>query len=469
MKKKKQILVFEKNQEVLKFLKSFFRSRDDYAVYFIETRNALMKKITEKIPDALIVDSPTGIRDIKPSQVKCPIIALISTKITSGIRLAVEYDVECYLLSPFQEDELDYKLNLMIDKKNCIESIYMEKKDLKALIDLTYLISSTLKPQEVLYLIVKRLSKAINVTRCSIISIGTDNKRHATVISTFEDPKITKMKLDLKKYPEIRKALSSKRPVVIKDALKEPLMAEVRNWIEPIGIRSIVVVPVMLHDEVIGTLFLRTSKAGHAFTEREIQLSITFANASSNILYNAFLYERLKKEKNKLERLAITDYLTGIYNIRYFYNRLEEEFSRSMRYGVPLCCIMFDIDHFKKINDTYGHRVGDIVLREFAQLIKKRTRRSDVLARYGGEEFILLLPQTSLEGAIIRAERLRKVVKEYSFKVLKGSGEITVSIGIACSSDKKVKTDDDLINFADNVLFKAKNKGRDQIAVHHSP
>ncbi len=469
MKKKKQILIFVKEHEVRKFLKKFFQKTDDYAVFFLETRNFLSKKINEKSPDVLIVDSPRGIQSIKPSQIKCPIIALISSsEITKGIRSAIEYDVECYIYSPFNDDELDYKLRLIVDTKNFLKSLFMGSKDLKALIDLTNLISSTLKPQEVLYLIVKKLSSIINVTRCSFISISCNKKRYATVISTFEDPKITGMKLNLKKYPEIRKALSSKIPVVIKDALSDPLMEEVRDFIEPIGIRSIVVVPVIFRDEVIGTLFLRTSKSGHLFTKREIQLCITFANVSANILNNAFIYERLKNEMNKLEKLAITDFLTGIYNIRYFYNRLQEEFSRAVRYGLPLSCIMFDIDHFKKINDTYGHRVGDLVLREFAQLIKKRTRKSDVFARYGGEEFILILPETYIEGAIVKADRLRELVRKYEFKILKGQSNITVSIGIACSTDKKIKTEDDLINCADNALFEAKSRGRDQVVVYRS-
>ena len=163
------------------------------------------------------------------------------------------------------------------------------------------------------------------------------------------------------------------------------------------------------------------------------------------------------------ERLAITDYLTGIYNIRYFYNRLEEEFSRAVRYKIPLSCMMLDIDYFKKINDIYGHRIGDITLREFAQLVKSHTRKSDIFARYGGEEFIMLLPQTSLEGAIHEAERIKKAVSEHQFMGLEKEDKITVSIGIACTSDEKMKTPDDFITFADNALFTAKNRGRDQI------
>jgi two-component system cell cycle response regulator len=301
-----------------------------------------------------------------------------------------------------------------------------------------------------------------------MISIGTGNQRYAKVVSTFEDPEITDLRIDLRKYPEIRKALLKKKPVIIKDAQRDPLMKNVREIIAPIGILSIIVIPVIFRDEVIGTLLLRTSRAGRTFTKGEIKLCSALANASSNALYNAFLYERLNKEKLKYEKLAITDYLTGINNIRYLYKRLEEEFSRAERYNTPLSCIMLDIDHFKKINDKYGHRIGDIVLREFAQLIKRHTRKSDLFARYGGEEFILLLPQTPAKGAVVEGERLRKIVKEYQFKPIKPAHQITVSLGIACTSYTKIKNYDDLIHIADNALFKAKEKGRDQSLVYSS-
>jgi two-component system cell cycle response regulator len=464
---KKEILIYETDKDVLRFLKSFFKEKKDYSATFIRRdKNALRKEIAKKIPDALILSSPEGLRHIDPSEVKCPIIAIISTDVAKGVHSAVKSDVECYLLSPFYKEELDHKLKVVVDRMSWIESLYEENQDIYALVELASLASTTLNPKEVLYLIVKKISEIIKVTRCSMISINAENQRYADVVSTFEDPKITNLRIDLQKYPEIRRALSLKKIVVIKDAQKDPLMKEVKDIIKPIGIRSIIVIPVIFRDEVIGTLLLRTSRASHTFTKREVKLLIALANASANALYNAFLYEKLDKEKIKLEKLAITDYLTGIYNIRYFYNRLEEEFSRAERYKIPLSCIMLDIDHFKRINDSYGHRIGDIVLREFAQLVKRHTRKSDLFARYGGEEFILLLPQTALKGALIEAERIMKVVKGHQFKPLREDQRVTVSFGIACTPNRKIKNYDELIHSADNALFKAKEKGRDQIAVN---
>ena len=466
---KKEILVYETDKDVLKFLKAFFKEKKEYSVRFLrKNEGALKKAVARKQPHALILSSPDGLKHVNPSEVKCPIIALISTNLTGGISSAVKYDVECYLLRPFFKEELDQKLKVLVDRKSWIENLYEANDDFYALMELATLASSTLKPKELLYLIVKKISDIIKVTRCSMISIGVENRRFADVVSSFEDPNITNIQIDLQKYPEIRKALSLKKVVVIKDARKDPLMKEVRDIIAPLGIRSIIVVPVVFRAEVIGTLLLRTSRKSYMFTKSEIKLLTALASASANALYNAFLFEKLDKEKTRLEKLAITDYLTGIYNIRYFYNRIEEEFSRAQRYKQPLSCLMFDIDHFKKINDHYGHRIGDIVLREFAQLVKRHTRKSDLFARYGGEEFILLLPQTSMKGGLIEAERLRKIVKEHQFKPLDKEHGVTVSVGVSCAPHKKMKNFDDLINLADNALFQAKEKGRDQTVVYPS-
>ncbi len=469
MGNKKEVLIYSNDKEVNTFLKSFFKNNQDYKAKFIKSSTSLKRELssTKKI-DAILTDSPDGLDDLDSMPLSVPILALISKNITQGIHKVVKSDAECYLISPFHKDDLNSKLKVVTTGKKWIESLYECGKNHHAVVELATLFSSTLDPREVLYLIVRKLAEIIKVDRCSILSINSSDPQYADVISTYEDPKITNIRIDLRKYPEIRKVLNSREMIVVKDASKDPLMKEVQDIIKTVGIRSIVVIPVIFYDEIIGTLLLRTSRKKHTFTDKEIKMCLALANASANPLYNAFLYENLNLEKSKLERFAITDYLTGIYNIRYFYNRIEEEFSRSERYHLPLSCMMFDIDYFKKINDTFGHRVGDIVLREFAQLVKMHTRRSDIFARYGGEEFILLLPQTNEKGAFIEAERLRNIVRNHRFDALKKKINITVSIGIACSTNKKVRNYDDLINIADNAMFAAKNEGRDRVVIKPS-
>ena len=152
-------------------------------------------------------------------------------------------DVEYYLLSPFYKEDLEHKLKLAIEEKSWFENLFKEKKDLDVVLELTYLMSSTLDPKKVLYFIVKKISEMINVTKCAMISIDVEDQRYA-LVSTFEDPKITGIKIDLQKYPEIKKALFLKRPVIIKNDIKDPLMKNVKDIIAPLGICSIAVLPV---------------------------------------------------------------------------------------------------------------------------------------------------------------------------------------------------------------------------------
>ncbi len=461
-KGKINLIACTQDAEVRAFLQRCLGSKRKYCFEHCEEIRELRSRIKKNSYDILIIESPICTSKLKRYKPQIPTIAMITDDVPKGLRDVVKHDIDYYIIYPFHEEDFRLKLKSAVERKSWFKELYNEKRDLEAIIELTYLVSSTLEPKEVLYFIVKKLSEMIEVNRCSVISIGFGEKRYAYVVSSHEDPNITNIKLDLKKYPEIRKALSSKESVIITDALSDPIMEPVKDIIAPLGIRAIAVLPIIHRDEVIGTLFLRTSKKKR-FTEREIRLCKAVANTTSNALYNAFLFEKLENEKERLKKLAITDYLTGVYNIRYFYHRLEEEFHRAQRYENPISCIMLDIDHFKRINDTYGHRTGDVVLREFAQLIRRHTRKSDVFARYGGEEFIMLLPHTSVEGAVTEANRLRSFIKKHKFKGI--SESITSSMGISCWPAHDIASADDLITLADHALFRAKNSGRDRIEV----
>ena len=171
---------------------------------------------------------------------------------------------------------------------------------------------------------------------------------------------------------------------------------------------------------------------------------------------------QLQEMLTKVETLAVVDSLTGLYNRRHCENMLENEFGRTTRYNSSLTCLMIDIDHFKKVNDEFGHRTGDTVLREVAQIIKNNAREVDTVARWGGEEFIVLLPQTEQVNGELFASRLVKVISEHQFLGIPGR-HITVSIGIASSPDPSIDTGEKLINASDFALYEAKRKGRNRI------
>lgn len=164
----------------------------------------------------------------------------------------------------------------------------------------------------------------------------------------------------------------------------------------------------------------------------------------------------------KIQQLAITDDLTGIYNKRYFKQEFAKEFEKAQRYHFPMCLLMMDLDHFKRINDKYGHQIGDVVLSEFAALVLEMTRSTDIFARYGGEEFSLILTHTPLQSSIEIAERIRSRVEMYSFPAEDFPIHCTVSIGLAMNKED-YKSPDELISTADMNLYKAKTMGRNMV------
>jgi two-component system, cell cycle response regulator len=161
----------------------------------------------------------------------------------------------------------------------------------------------------------------------------------------------------------------------------------------------------------------------------------------------------------EIYKMTIIDGLTGVFNKRYFLEALGREMARAQRYARPLSILMFDIDHFKRVNDTYGHLAGDYVLASLARVISTRARREEIFARYGGEEFVILLPETQKEGAMELAEQLRKRVASHLFVFEGEEIPTTVSIGVSTVVNENIP-ENELIARVDEKLYQAKNEGR---------
>ena len=174
----------------------------------------------------------------------------------------------------------------------------------------------------------------------------------------------------------------------------------------------------------------------------------------------------LKDTNDKLRKLASMDSLTGLYNHRYFQDFMDKELGRATRNKKPFSLIMLDLDHFKKINDEYGHPRGDIVLKSISALIEKKVRTSDLVARYGGEEFAIILPETDLKGTVIFAERLRKTIEQFEIQTDGIKIKVTISVGVTTwLPGGSVKEKSKIINAADKALYNSKNTGRNKISI----
>jgi diguanylate cyclase (GGDEF)-like protein len=175
------------------------------------------------------------------------------------------------------------------------------------------------------------------------------------------------------------------------------------------------------------------------------------------------LQDELKRSNEMLKELSNTDPLTQLFNRRYMMEVLDREMQRTARKGSPISILLMDIDNFKKVNDTYGHQLGDVVLVNVASVIKKHLRTYDVAARYGGEEFVAILPETPLDEAMAAAERIRTATQQSSYANKLQNLKVTISIGVATFPMPGLDSVDDLIRIADEGLYKAKSEGRNRV------
>jgi diguanylate cyclase (GGDEF)-like protein len=221
------------------------------------------------------------------------------------------------------------------------------------------------------------------------------------------------------------------------------------------GVHSFLGVPIMFCDRPTGLIALYNFEA-RAFIEDDAQVADLFASQVAIALDNS-------RRVGQMERLAVTDQLTGLYNRRAFSGMAAKEVGRARRYKRPLALILFDIDHFKMVNDTHGHPIGDQVLQVLTGLVNRTIRATDIICRYGGDEFIVLMPEAGREEALAMAERLREEISRMTVVTPGGTLTLTISLGVAGLDPKGDEDIDGLIDRADRAMYQAKAAGRDQV------
>jgi diguanylate cyclase (GGDEF)-like protein len=224
------------------------------------------------------------------------------------------------------------------------------------------------------------------------------------------------------------------------------------------AIRSLIIFPLLDDEQRCCGLFSVESSLPNSFPADTEQVLTTLIENANVAFIRAILYQRM-------ERLATTDGLTGLNNHRHFQELLAQEMERSRRYQRPLALLLMDIDHFKNFNDTYGHPVGDLVLKEISLCIQRSIRCNDMPARYGGEEFVVIIPETTEEGALTTAERIRTTIEKNTIVSLGRQLKVTVSIG--CSAfPENAPSQQVLIDTADKALYAAKKDGRNRVVLY---
>jgi len=239
---------------------------------------------------------------------------------------------------------------------------------------------------------------------------------------------------------------ASGTPLVINDVLDGPDF--VRSQTSRVS--SILCVPLRVHGDVIGVLNITNKIRGKNFTDADLQIIQQVADQAAVAIHNARLYE-----------MAVTDSLTRLYIRRHLFHRLSEEMRRARRYGHPVTLLMVDIDHFKAVNDTFGHPCGDRVLVEVARILRRSIRETDLVGRYGGEEFCLVLPETDLTGGFIVANRMHALLEALELQCDGRPLRVSVSGGLATFPEQATSLEA-LVRSADAALYFSKANGRNQ-------
>jgi two-component system cell cycle response regulator len=342
-----------------------------------------------------------------------------------------------------------------------------EAESRRKLVDILHEVTGGLSADEIYHILARRVARALDVSHCSVV-LARPGDRVGLVATAFEDPGLRNLEIQIDRYPELRAALDHGRPVLIEDVLTSPLYTETRKRWEadgtPVTIRSVIALPFTLDRLQSGVFFLRRVAGEPSLTHDDVDFADAVIKAAVASIQRAQLIETTRADNARLEALAHTDPLTQVLNRRALMVRLTSELDRARRYDSVLSLLMIDLDHFKRINDTHGHLVGDDVLRGVAAILQAGVRSVDLVARYGGEEFVVVLPETAEAGAVAFAERLRERVAANHFV----SGErlelrMTLSIGVACFPAPRVDSGDDLLARADAALYRAKVDGRDQV------
>jgi len=313
-----------------------------------------------------------------------------------------------------------------------------EMEDLSTLREIGLAINSTLDLNETLTTIANVVHGALDVQKLTLFELDDQEPVARPVVAKYGRDLIGKERL-----PE--------EVVPLHGSLLGQAVSTRRVVFEDTDLSRSAFIPLIAKNTVLGVMRLEDAEAGEAFSTSDADLFRLLGSQIAIAINNAHLYA-----------MAVTDGLTKLYVRRYFDLRMDEEFDQARRYDRPFSMLLFDIDHFKKFNDTYGHQTGDVVLQQVARLLQANTRRADICCRYGGEEMAVILPETGLQEAAILANKLCARVREHEFESGGQHLRVTTSVGVA-EFFQEFQDASEMVKAADEALYRAKELGRNRV------
>lgn len=338
------------------------------------------------------------------------------------------------------------------------EVLRQRTKELSFFINAGKALTSTLEFKKVLRIIMEKAQKLIKCEAWSLMLI--DEASHELFFELVKGKGSREIKNIRLKIGEgiAGWVVKSASPLIVPDARSDPRFNDSVDRISRFNTRSILCVPIINKSKTIGVIEMINKSDGREFDKYDLELLSKLVDQAAIALERSYLYQQMAD-------LAITDDLTKLFNFRYLDQTLDIEIRRCQRYGSCVSLIFFDMDYFKRVNDTHGHLMGSKVLIEVAQILIINLRDIDIIARYGGDEFVIVLPETDVTTTVRITKRLWKAIREHEFLKDENFGmKLTASFGIAGYPDH-ARTKKDLIRLADQAMYRAKNSGRDNICV----
>jgi diguanylate cyclase (GGDEF)-like protein len=444
----------------------FSEAKDTSTLKFKSVDHALYR--TEDKPDLIIIDkderTEASFKDFITRFRDVPKIVLSDTDSFRGFAPWLKYPQIFPAANP-SVPELGFLIKRALREKEIIDENYRLRKkaaDLTRELDffeeVNKTLTSSLELNDILTTIMKKSKKLIKAETWSILLVDEE-----TGELVFE--KITGKKEDRKKIKKIRLKIGEGIagwvaqegiPVVVPDvAIDERFYPRVDTETD-FRTKSLMCVPIRSKGSILGVLEITNKTKGEPFTKDDLNLLMRLVDHAAIAIERASLYQ-------KMAELSVTDDLTKLFNTRYLDRTLMIEIARCKRHRSSLALIFMDIDHFKSINDNYGHLVGSKLLVEMGQLLIRSLRTIDIVARYGGDEFVIVLPQTVPNSAVQIAERIRKSVERNIFLKKEGySLHLTASFGVA-SYPESAQSKEDLLRLADEAMYRVKYQTRNGV------
>jgi len=468
-----EILIADPDQALARTLMRVL-NENGYAATVLASGADLLRRLEERGADLVLADHDLpdggGVRLLErikadPTHRLVPVVLLATNPPEDLTERALGAGAADIVTKPFRIRELLARVRMHVRLGRELTQARADALARAEMVDILREITTSLRPEEIFQVLVRRVAEGLRISRCSIL-LAAPGDEAGTLVAAFEDPHLHDFKIQLRRYPELRRALDTGETVLVQDVSQDPLYAETRAEWEAEGhevpTTSAVAIPFNLQGHRAGVFFLRTCGGDTPLGQPDVQFAEGVIRASVSSIEKAYNLEQAVHQQERMRLLAETDPLTGLYNRRALDEKLKIEVDRAERYQALLTCILIDIDHFKVTNDTHGHQVGDLVLQQVAQMLRREQRAVDLIARYGGEEFVVLLPETGATGARIFAERILRRVAAQRFGDPARPVQVTLSMGIATLPDPRATNGEELLRLADANLLKAKADGRNR-------